>query len=1082
MVRRKIIYRLISMFLLFAVMVTVPYTFTIIIQADRIMQAEEAVNPQNGAFAQMHREFSRRLLQHITPYVFYIFFISLVLSMLFARKLLVSLRELRRGAKAMMEGDLDIRLRASGDDELADVISAFNEMAAALRQKTTDLQKKDLYVNAMLDPLWVVDEENRVSDVNPAFSRLFGYERNEVIGSSIYDFFDDGNGAIVRNQLKERRDKGIASIYEVNIVTRDGNAMPVLLSGSPIMEGGRVVGKIGIFKDFREQKQLRNEIERSRDYVETVVNSIEDQILVIDKDYRIVSANRMALQNVRGTAVGDYCHVVAHGLNSACWTEGFDCPAQSVFQTGGNFRTTHQHIGAAGDKRYHEIVATPIKDSAGNVTQVIELIRDVTDRILHEEEIFLKNRELTALNSIAGLLSRSLRADEIFMNVLDRMIEMLKMDGGGIFFIDESKRDMICQYHRGISDEYIRMMGRVRLGEDIPGKVAVSGQIMTTSDISKDQRVERSLMKHSGMKGYCCIPVRGKERIIGVFCLFSFKPHLFTTEEENILNSIGEMTGIALENIKLYEKMRGLYDQQRKRREDEHMQLLGLTTKLGSAVDLRYVIGQALDLIRGMFNADFTWLLVRTSEDNYLLRASSDSKDLEDRLLYPRGVSSIEAYAAEKGGPTVIQDIRAGSRFYIPEKIAHLGYQSALAVPMQIGERTVGAFTFFYRTVRDFRDEELHFLRIIANMFAVSIERHDYYVRSIEEKGIAETILQSVADGIVTVDTQGRMLSINKSFERMTGMRAAEVIGLPICDALRYSRENFDLRMAIGENLEAALAGNTASRDTSMMTASGAYVTVLISSAAVRGSGGTVIGAVNLLRDVSREKEIDRMKTEIIRSVSHEFRTPLSAIVGMTEMILDGDLDETRTTQYLQTILSEGMRLSSMVSDLLSIARIESGMETIRHEALSLRRLVEDVLTSLATTIEKRGAKVSYTLQGVDAVVGDGAKLKQVLLNVVENALMFSGAGCRVDIVARKRDNDIAIEVRDNGWGIPETDLPHLKERFYRGVHGERVKGTGLGLFLCNEILRLHGGGMEIRSTFGVGTEVTIYLPDKAEP
>lgn len=1079
MVRTRLIYRLVFIFLVFASLITVPLTFTVISQVKKMIAEEEAVRPsENQEYSKMHHEFSSRLLEQISPYSFYILAMALMLSIFLSRKMLVSMKELQRGAKSIMDGDLDVVLRVTGDDELAAVTRAFNEMAASLKEKTLDLQKKNTYVDAMLDPLWIVDEMNRVTDVNPAFTRLFGYSREEVIGAPIFDFFDERNAAIIRNKLHERNEKKTASIYEVNIITRDGSPMPVLISGAPIIVEGRVIGKIGIFKDFREQKKFTSEIEQSRDYVETVVNSIEDQLLVIDKDYRIVSANRRAREHFSGSPAGQYCYLISHDMSKPCWAEGHECPAQNVFLTGKNFRTTHQHAGPGGEKRFHEIVATPIRDVSGNVTQVIELIRDVTDRIRHEDEIFLKNRELIALNSIAGLLSRSLRADDIFMNVLDRMIEMIKMDGGGIFFIDEVKRDMVCQYHRGISDDYIRMMGRIRMGEDIPGKVAVTGQIMTTSDISKDSRTERSLMKHSGMKGYCCIPVRGKERIIGVFCLFSFKTHFFTAEEESILISIGEMTGIALENIKLYEKMREMYEHQRKRRDDEHGQLLALTTKLGSAVDLRFVIGSVLELIRGMFHADFTWLLVKDSADNYILRASSVSRDLEDRVLYPSGVSSIEGYTAEKRTPTVIADIMAGSRFYVPEEIRSLGYQSALAVPMQIGEKTVGVFTLYYRRARDFREEELHFLRIIANMLAVSLERYDYYVRSISEKGIANTIVQSVADGIVTVDTQDRIIAINRAFEQMTGMQAQEAVGLSVCDALRYTRENLDLRISLGECLESAMAGKNISRDAVMTTASGARLSVLISATPVLDSYGAVTGVVSLIRDISREKEIDRMKSEIVRSVSHEFRTPLSAIVGMTEMILEGDLDEQRQRQYLQTILREGMRLSDMVSDLLSIARLESGMETLRLEVLDLKSLFDDLMASLETAVEKKKASIRYDLQGITTFSGDGAKLKQVLLNILDNSLMYSDTGCQVAISVKKKEHGIEIAVKDNGWGVPDEDMPHLRERFYRGRHGERIKGTGLGLFLCNEIIRLHGGTMEIRSTLGTGTEVILSLPE----
>ncbi len=1079
MAKTRIIYRQILIFLVFAALIVVPLTFTIVKQVNMmILQEEREMSPQQ-AEGTAHREFSSKLLDQIAPFVFYILVMALMLSIFFSRRMLISLKGLQRGSQAMKDGNLDIQLEVTSDDELGDVTRAFNEMVAALNAKTAELKQKDVYVNAMLDPLWVVDEENTIQDINPAFTRLFGYSREQVVGSSIYDFCDERNAAIIRGQMEQRRDRGMSSIYELSLMGRDGSTIPVLVSGSPILSGDRIVGRIGILKDFRDQKELRNELQHSKEYAETVMDSIEDQLIVIDKDYRIVRANRRAVLESRGQVIGEFCHIAAHERGRPCWTEGRECPAQMVFITGQNYRTTHEHVGRAGERRFHEIVASPIKDAAGNVLHVIELIRDVTERMKHEEEIFNKNRELIALNSVASLLNKSLRPEEIFSKVLDKMIEMIRMDGGGIFFIDEMKREMTCQYHRGISDEFIKTMGRIRLGEDIPGRVAVSGQVLTTSDLSKDHRIERSIIKHSGIKGYCCIPIRGKERIIGVFCLFSFRVHVFSTEEVNILNSLGEMTGVALENVRLYEKMRELYEQQRRRREEEQSQILSISTKLGSALELKDVLGSVLDVIRTIFNADFAWLLLSDAEGNLVLKSAAFPTGGGNEVIYPRGVSSIEGYAVDRKAPTVIADIRAETKFFVSPVLSHLAAQSVIAVPMHIGDKTVGAFALYYVGLREFREEELHFLRIIVNILAVSIERADYYVRAIVEKGLSDTILQSVADGIMTVDRSSRIIAVNKAFERMTGMPAPEAFGLPVCDVFRYSVENMDFRLALGECMEGALEGRRASMEADMVSASGYVIPVLISSSPVLDSAGTVTGVVNLLRDISKEKEMDRMKTDLIRSVSHEFRTPLSAIVGMTEMILEGDVDDARLRKYLHTILSEGVRLSNMVSDLLSIARIESGKETLRRDVIDVNAFLGHLTGSFSASIKQKGARVGYDVDAVRNFVGDEEKLTQVLMNLMDNALTFSDEGCIVEITVKRRDDILEIALADNGWGIDEADIPHLTERFFRGSHKDKVKGTGLGLALCSDIIRMHGGTMRIESAVGVGTTVLLSLPYK---
>jgi len=118
-----------------------------------------------------------------------------------------------------------------------------------------------------------------------------------------------------------------------------------------------------------------------------------------------------------------------------------------------------------------------------------------------------------------------------------------------------------------------------------------------------------------------------------------------------------------------------------------------------------------------------------------------------------------------------------------------------------------------------------------------------------------------------------------------------------------------------------------------------------------------------------------------------------------------------------------------------------------------------------------------YAVHDVPYMLGDGENLKQVLMNLIDNSLTFSDKGCIIDIDFRRKGDTVEIVIRDNGWGIPEEDLPHLRERFYRGKHGRRIKGTGLGLAFCDEIVKMHDGTMSIQSSAGEGTVVTLSIP-----
>jgi two-component system phosphate regulon sensor histidine kinase PhoR len=1072
MFRKKIICRLFTVLLLFAGLTIVPFSYALIKYAENMLMQREAFHLPAGAGG-----VPSAFVPILLPFVFYIFVMSFVMSILFLRNTLKSLEQLRRGSLAMKGGDLDVKLDVITDDELADVTRSFNEMAASLRDKTEELRQKDIYINAMLDPLWVTNESDVLMDINPAFTRLLGYEREDVVGTSLYNFFDERNAITMRNQLWGGSERGAASIFEITILKKDGTEMPTLISSSPVYSGGRITGKIGTLKDFREQSALRDELRNSKEYVEAIIDGIEDELVVVDRDFRIIKANKIAIMKAgEASLVGKYCHAVKHGEEAPCFTRGAECPAQTVFITGKNVRSTHQHVSTSGEKTYYEIVASPIKDASGNVLYVIELTRDVTDRMRHENKVSTKNRELVALNNVAEILSSSLLADEIFSRVLDKVIEIMCMDGGAIFFLDEAGRELRCFYHKGVSDELVKLMGRLRLGEDLPGKAAATGQAVATSDLSRDRHIERSMIKHSGIKGSCCIPIKGKEKVMGVLCLFSFIPHAFTSEEANILNSIGEMTAIALENIKLYEKISDLYEHQRKKREDEQEQLLTLSTKLGSAAELGDAMIRVLDEIRNIFGADFLWILVRDDEGNFLLKSAFPLQGQEYGVVYPQGVSSIEGYAIEKRAPAVIADLTSDTTFFLSPLLGR-AYRSTISIPLHIGEKTVGVYSLYYREAREFREEELHFLRIIGNILAVAIERSDYYARAIVEKERADTVLQSVADGVITVDTAGRTIAVNRAFEKMSGVAAAEAVGVPICNMLRFTEENVDFRFALGDCIEGALEGGRVRREAVLRTPLGDRMPILISSAPISDEVGQVAGVVNVLRDISREKELDRMKSEIIRSVSYEFRKALLAIIRMIKKMLEGDVDERTRGKYLSTMLAEGNRLTAMASELLNIERIESGRDVMKSGPVAIGRLFSDLTAYFAAVLERKRAEIRCDVEGVESFVADREKMKQLLMNLVDNSLTFCDEGCVVELMARRKGREIEISVSDNGWGVSEEDLQHLTERFYRGKHGARVRGTGLGLSICSEVVKMHGGKMEITSKAGAGTRVIVTLP-----
>lgn len=246
--------------------------------------------------------------------------------------------------------------------------------------------------------------------------------------------------------------------------------------------------------------------------------------------------------------------------------------------------------------------------------------------------------------------------------------------------------------------------------------------------------------------------------------------------------------------------------------------------------------------------------------------------------------------------------------------------------------------------------------------------------------------------------------------------------------------------------------------------------------------GGKDLWSLFVLHDITRQKKLEAMRREFVANVSHELRTPLSVIKGYIETLADGHrempLDDRE--KFLRTVQRHTERLNSLIEDLLALSRLESADPGLRPEPVSLPALLADVLADYrarpAAAAHQLHAAVEPNLEPLPA---DPLKITQAVENLLDNALKYTPPGSRIEIGARAHDREVVVTVRDNGPGIPEADLPHIFERFYRVEKGRsREKGgTGLGLSIVKHIVQLHGGRVWAESTPGQGSAFHFSLP-----
>ena len=236
---------------------------------------------------------------------------------------------------------------------------------------------------------------------------------------------------------------------------------------------------------------------------------------------------------------------------------------------------------------------------------------------------------------------------------------------------------------------------------------------------------------------------------------------------------------------------------------------------------------------------------------------------------------------------------------------------------------------------------------------------------------------------------------------------------------------------------------------------------------------------VDNINDMSMKiSQAEKIQQEFISSVSHELRTPLTAISGWAETLsVDPGSNLEQTKRGLGIILKESRRLTTMVEELLEFTKMQDGRFTLRVESVDLASELEDAVYTYFELFRQEGIEVCYTGPDDDIppIVADSERMKQVFCNVLDNAAKHGGSGKRIDVSAAREGNSFVIRVCDYGPGIPEAELPFVKQKFYKG--SSKARGSGIGLAVCDEIVHLHGGTFDIANADGGGAVVTIALP-----
>ena len=339
------------------------------------------------------------------------------------------------------------------------------------------------------------------------------------------------------------------------------------------------------------------------------------------------------------------------------------------------------------------------------------------------------------------------------------------------------------------------------------------------------------------------------------------------------------------------------------------------------------------------------------------------------------------------------------------------------------------------------------------------------------ERDKLNTLFLHMTDGVAAFTTEGKLIHMNPATENLLGVRME--------DGLSFDEMFADLDMPNSDE--------TAMRTflTSEITRFGRVLSVTLAPyGALDGEGGVIA----VIHDITEQRRLDDARREFVANVSHELRTPLTNIRSYTETLLDaaGDIPLDTEKQFLGVISSESERMARIVTDLLTLSKLDYGRMELRMTRFSLADMLHNVANAMKLTAEDSGHELAVdTPDDLPKIVGDRERIEQVVVNILSNAVKYTPSGGHIRLSARELSgNRVRITVEDDGVGIPAADVPRLFERFYRvdKARSRAAGGTGLGLAIAKEIVEQHEGKIALASEYGKGTTVTITLPTDLTP
>jgi two-component system NtrC family sensor kinase len=485
--------------------------------------------------------------------------------------------------------------------------------------------------------------------------------------------------------------------------------------------------------------------------------------------------------------------------------------------------------------------------------------------------------------------------------------------------------------------------------------------------------------------------------------------------------------------------------------------LIGVGRNVTSVLDLDQVLAKVVEAAVALTRADEGSLLLLDERTGELtMRAAKNFDDDFVRTFRLRSQDSLAGEVIRTGQPALVDD-------QTPQKIktAYLVH-ALLYVPLKVHGRVIGVLGVDNRRAgRAFTAHDQQVLQALGDYAAIAIENARLYLRTEAERAQLETILQETEDGVVVVDPDNRLILANPTACAALGINGAGFSGQKVDDVIPHA----DVRdLFAGDNRR----GEVTLEDGRTFNA---HLTPIAG-----------VGRAMILQDITTLKELDRIKSEFVTTVSHDLRSPLTAILGYVDLIARVGPVNDQQTEFIRRIQFGVQSIVDLISDLLDLGRIEAGFDS-QKEVTHVEAVARYVVETLRPQAEAKRQRLAADLpDALPPVLANPLRLRQAAANLIENAIKYTPEGGGVGVKVYADDDQIILAVSDTGIGIPLADQPYVFDKFHRAANvQDKYAGSGLGLSIVKSIVDNHNGRVWLESKPKAGTTFTVVLPQHRE-